>query len=65
MYLDVASKLQATISKHNRVECGFASILNVETGDVQGELDDLYWEPSKAAMVEAGGGSLMRLLDVS
>ena len=32
-YVDIASKLQATLLKHNRVDCGFASIVHVETGE--------------------------------
>ena len=31
-YLDIARKLQMTLSKHNRAECGFASIADVNTG---------------------------------
>ena len=33
LYLDIASKLQETLQKHNRVKCGFASIVHVDTGE--------------------------------
>ena len=35
LYLDIASKLQETLQKHNRVKCGFASIVHVDTGEAE------------------------------